>query len=194
MHTLMNACLHLAPHEGTAHDLTHVTHDKRPHLQARHACRPHHALTCEFYKVVLSRESRGNQISPTPNPHATHTCPKHAQSPFPRFLLLLLRSDRRYKPASKSESLHGWIAGWFAADGWQRLPLLQMLLGCACRRLDAAAAELAAALGAPACAMKLRAAAPPRGQRFAERSLNIAVLCGESGVRGRGSVVPSHIR
>ena len=168
---LMNACLYLAPHEGTAHDLARATHDKRPHIQARHACRPHHALTCEFYKVVLSRESRGHQTRPTPNPHATHTCPKHAQSPIPRFLLLLLRSDRRYKLASRSGSLRGWIAGWFVADGWHGCHCCRCC--CACRRLDAAAAQLAAALGAPVCAMRLCAAARPRGQRSMERCLNM---------------------
>ena len=150
---LMNACLHLAPHEGTTHDLARATHTKRPHIQVHHAHRPLHAHTCKFYKVVLSRESRGHQTRPTPNPHATHTCPTHAQTPIPRFLLRLLCCGRRYSSPEKTEICARLHCELVAAECCLRCHSCR----CrgACRVADAAAAEWTAALGAPACAMKL---------------------------------------
>ena len=82
MDTLMNACLHLAPHEGTAHDLTHATHAKCPDVQAGHAYRPLHALTCEFHKVVFAHQSRGHQTQPSLSSPATSTHAHRTRNPL----------------------------------------------------------------------------------------------------------------
>ena len=82
MHTLMNACLHLAPHEGTAHDLTHATHDKCPDVQGRHAYRPLQALTCKFHKVVFAH------LASRPPKQANPQPVRHIHTPEPRATLI----------------------------------------------------------------------------------------------------------
>ena len=86
VHTPMNACLHLASHAGTVHDLAPATHANCPPLQLHRPHRPLHTLTHAMHNVVHSREARGLQTVPTPNPHATNTCAEYAQAVSPRYL------------------------------------------------------------------------------------------------------------
>ena len=158
-HTLMNACLHLASHAGTVHDLAPATHANCPPLQLHRPHRPLHALKHAMHILVKSREPRGLQIMPTPNPHATNTCAAYAQAASPRSLQRSLWRSGRWRPRIKSQSWLSQEKTPVAAAGW---------CGFHCgrrrgarRRLDAAAALLAAHSAGVACTMTLRPAAQP---------------------------------
>ena len=168
--TPMNACLHLASHAGTLHDLAPATHANGPPLQVQHPHRPLHALKHAIHNVVNSREARGLQTVPTPNPHATNTCAAYAQAASPRCLQWPLWRSWRWRPRSKSLSWLSLQTMPVAAAGW---------CGFHCgrrrgarRRLDAVAASLAARSAGVACAMTLWPAARPLVSVGARRSLN----------------------
>ena len=54
VHTPMNACLHLASHAGTVHDLAPATHAKCPHIQVHRPHRPLYALKHAMHILVKS--------------------------------------------------------------------------------------------------------------------------------------------
>ena len=168
--TPMNACLHLASHAGTKHDLAPATHANCPPLQVQRPYRALHALKHAIHQVVNSREARGGQTGPTPNPHATNTSAAYAQAASPRCLRRSLRRSGRWRPRSKSQS---WlslqttpvaVAGWCGFHCGRRRGAFW--------RLDAVAASLAARSAGVACAMTLRPAARPLVSVGARRSLN----------------------
>ena len=141
-HTPMNACLHLASHAGTVHDLAPATHAKCPHLQVHRPHRPLHALKHALHILVNSREPRRLQTVPTPNPHATNTCAAYAQAASPHGLQRSQWRSGRWRPRRKSQSWPSQEKTPVAAAGW-----CGFHCGCvrgACRSLDAAAALLAA--------------------------------------------------
>ena len=123
----MNACLHLASHAGTVHDLAPATHVNCPPLQLHRPHRPLHALKHAMHNVVHSREARGLQTVPTPNPHATNTYAEYAQAASPWYLQRPRWRSGRWRPRSKllqKSVLH--VAGEDACH-CGRLPLLPLL-------------------------------------------------------------------
>ena len=166
----MNACLHLASHTRTKHDLAPATHANGPPLQVQRPHRPLHALKHAIHNVVNSREARGGQTGPTPNPHATNTSAAYAQAASPCCLRRSLRRSGRWRPRSKSLSWLSLEKTPVAAAGWCGYHCGRRR--GACRRMDAAAASLAACSAGVACALTLRPAARPLVSVGARRSLN----------------------
>ena len=108
----MNACLYLAPHEGTAHDLARATHTKRPHIQVHHTHRPLHAQhansTKSYSHESLEATKPGQPPIRTRRTHARSTR-NHLS---PAFCCRCCAAAGDIPRQKKLKSVRGCIASW----------------------------------------------------------------------------------
>lgn len=123
-----------ASHTDTVCTISHNTRgacQKRRALQVHLACRPLHALTLSS----TIRRTRYHQPRPTPNPHATHTCPTRIRASLTHILACCWGCCAATGDCGRSVKVNAgcrWIAGWFPSTAVTTVTAADLLMRGVC--------------------------------------------------------------